>query len=550
MVMATTVRTFIDKIAGDIFVGISRHHLRRFLRHTTQTQAIQQQQLKEILKNSDNSDFGRKHNFAKINSTADYRQRVPIHEYETLRPWIEAVFAGNTQALFNDPAATRGFGFTSGTAAAPKIIPFTTSAIETYIRGWLLWGIEAFPAHPHAYSGKILALTGEDKQQLTNTKLPITNMASLTASKQMHLVRRRYIIPSWVNTISDTATRLYLTARIALENPDITFVTTANPSTLITLARLIRDEAPAMIRDIHDGTGPANVAGQQQRLRPNRQRAKILEQLANRGKLRPVDYWPNLALLAVWLGGTLSWYLPELEHWYPNIPKRDPGLIATEGRFTIPFADNDNSGVLAIESGYFEFLPSGTVGDQTLEAHELDVGGDYELIVTTHGGLFRYRMHDIVRCVSKLGDSPQLAFLRKDAGFWNFTGEKISAEQVAECLARLHREFRMPTTHLALAPVFAETPHYALLGESDTFVDVIPNDLARAFELHLKDVNIEYRDKRHSGRLGAVQFREITVGSWERWKAIWRQHSGASLEQVKPPILISDIKLLDKLLQS
>ena len=75
---------------------------------------------------------------------------------------------------------------------------------------------------------------------------------------------------------------------------------------------------------------------------------------------------------------------------------RDLGLRATEGTFSIPLTDGVADGVLALHSNFYEFIPIDEIDQEsptTLRAHELTLGAQYYLVITTFGGLYRYDMN-------------------------------------------------------------------------------------------------------------------------------------------------------------
>ena len=79
------------------------------------------------------------------------------------------------------------------------------------------------------------------------------------------------------------------------------------------------------------------------------------------GPLYPKDYWPtdgDRHQLDRRQHGAVPAALP---HYFGEPPVRDVGLIASEGRMTIPLADGTPSGVLDITSHYFEFIPEGEI---------------------------------------------------------------------------------------------------------------------------------------------------------------------------------------------
>src|SRR5262249_44547129 len=138
----------------------------------------------------------------------------------------------------------------------------------------------------------------------------------------------------------------------------------ANPSTLVNLARAGDQEKESLIRDLHDGTlsprfeVPPDVRAALARKsrRRHRERGKELEEIVRRtGTLYPRDYWPRDCIIGNWTGGSVGSYLRHFPRYYGATPVRDIGLLASEGRMTIPLSDGTPSGVLDITTHYFEF---------------------------------------------------------------------------------------------------------------------------------------------------------------------------------------------------
>ena len=135
---------------------------------------------------------------------------------------------------------------------------------------------------------------------------------------------------------------------------------------------------------------------------------------------------------------------------------------------TIPLQDSSRAGVLDFYHHYFEFIPveeHDSKRPTVLEAHELIEGRDYFILLTTSGGLYRYNIQDVVRCVGFEGQAPLLEFLSKGKSFSNLTGEKISEHQVIEAVQRSFRELGLAIDTFTLAPVMEEMPRYVLLIE-------------------------------------------------------------------------------------
>src|SRR5262249_11569417 len=140
----------------------------------------------------------------------------------------------------------------------------------------------------------------------------------------------------------------------------------ANPSTILAMARLGDREHAVLIRDLYNGTidDRWDISPEIRRaLRlwtsiPHRRAARRLERIVRRtGRLLPMDYWPNLDFLSNWMGGTMKAYLRGYPEYFGETPVRDVGLIASEGRMTIPIEDGTPAGLLDIRHHYFEFIP-------------------------------------------------------------------------------------------------------------------------------------------------------------------------------------------------
>src|SRR6202035_5605187 len=138
---------------------------------------------------------------------------------------------------------------------------------------------------------------------------------------------------------------------------------------------------------------------------------------------------------------------------------RDVGLIASEGRMTIPFTDGSPAGVLDVTSHYFEFIPEAEADSDrptVLGAHELQEGGRYFILLTTGYGLYRYHIHDLVRVTGFHNGTPLIEFLSKGAHFANITGEKLSEYHVTQSMAAVLRELDLNLTSYTVAPIWPD----------------------------------------------------------------------------------------------
>jgi hypothetical protein len=529
-----------------------------FLDQTTRAGAVQRDLLLGMVARHAGSDFGRDHHFGEIKSVADFRKQVPVRGYDGHEPYIARVRLGEIGALFGAGTTVRMFAMTSGTTAQPKTIPVTQESLNGYREGWTIWGIRAFDDHPAMIKTglkPILQLASDWRESFTPSGIPCGAITGLTSQMQSLLVRTVYCMHPAASKIKDVESKYYVALRLSAHR-DVGTVIAANPSTILAIARLGDREKETLIRDLADGTVSKKwtIPDEVRRAIRSRTRwrrphaARRLEQIVERtGRLLPKDYWPNLQFLSNWTGGTMGAYLRGYPEYFGETPVRDVGLIASEGRMTIPIEDNTSAGLLDIRHHYFEFIPEDQ-GDSdapdVLGATELEEGKRYFILPTTAGGLYRYHIQDLVRCVGYRGETPLIEFLNKGAHYSSLTGEKLSEFQVVAAGDRAQRELGVRLRSFLLLPEWGEPPGYVLLVEEGDADPEMAGRLAREMEHQLLALNVEYENKRSTLRLAPIRVRRIPAGSWAEFQRKRLARSGGTVEQYKQPLLMPDLEAL------
>lgn len=538
----------------------TRRQLQAFLCSTRRCRETQAATLAQILELNAASDFSRERGLTGSLTAAEFRRRIPVGDFETVRPYVERLKAGEFSALLGPRNRLLMFTLSSGTTSDSKYIPITDHFLKAYRHGWQSWGICAMDAHSKLHSQDILQLSSDYDQFRTPAGTPCGNISGLVGAMQSPIVRLMYAAPQGITKLREPEAKQYAILRIAALNRHVGLVMTANPSTLIQIARLADRERETLIRDIADGTldsrfdlGDAVPRGLRRRLtRRDRLRARELELAVERtGHLYPRDIWPELTLAGVWTGGSVGAYLETMRPLYGNIPVRDHGLSASEGRMTIPLEDETSAGVLDVGTHYFEFIPEEEHGqpDATiLEAHELEPGRNYFILLTTVSGLYRYDIRDVVRCTGYFETTPLLEFLHKGAHIANITGEKLSESQVVSAVKSIARRRQMDLGHFTVSPVWGDPPRYRMHLESAH----VPDDAVWRSVLHevdaeLQRLNCEYQEKRKTARLEPLEGRLLPAGTWQRFARSRQNRVGGSVEQYKHPCLIPDLQFSERL---
>jgi hypothetical protein len=465
---------------------------------------------------------------------------------------------GEVEALLSDRKVLM-FALTSGTTAARKFIPVTPRYLADYQRGWNIWGLQVFNDHPSMTLRPILQMSGDCDEFRTEADICCGTVTGLTAKMQKRIVQWVYCVPHSAGRIREASAKYYTALRLSIAR-DVGMIVAANPSTLVNMARTGDREKESLIRDLYDGTlnrdleiAPDVRAQLAPRIRRERAAARRLEDIVRRtGTLYPRDYWQQDCLLGNWTGGSVGAYMRHYPKYYGNMPVRDVGLIASEGRMSIPLADGTSSGVLDVTTHYYEFIPEQEIDSLqpvVLSAHELEEGHNYYILPTTAFGLYRYHICDLVRVTGFYNQTPLVEFLSKGSHFANITGEKISEYHVTQAMEQVLREMNLSLTAYSLAPCWDdEQPYYGLfIEETDLAGPSVGATLAKLLDLRLGKLNIEYAAKRESQRLGAVRLQNLPSGAWQYWDRRFQAERGGTFEQYKHPCLISDPNFRDSL---
>jgi hypothetical protein len=535
---------------GKVVAAPVRRQLFAFDAATHRPRELQQALLRDVLRFQSGTAFARDHRLDEDCSVDEFRRRVPVAGYDYIEPYIARVRRGDPAALLGDPRVHM-FALTSGTTAARKYIPVTPQYLAAYRRGWNLWGLKVFRDHDGVKLRRIVQLSGDWDEYRTEAGIPCGSVTGLTATAQKRLIRWLYCVPPVVGRVKDPAAKYYLALRLSLPYP-VGMIIAASPSTVVNMARAGDRDKEHLLRDLRDGTLSRHVdipedvrAALVRRLRRHPERVKELEAIVARtGTLYPKDYWPGDCLLGNWTGGSMGSYLRHYPRYFGTPLVRDVGLIASEGRMTIPMESGTPSGVLDITTHYYEFIPEAEADSHrptVLGAHELKEGGRYFILLTTNYGLYRYHIYDLVRVTGFHNATPLIEFLSKGSSISSIAGEKLSEYQVAHATAGALQELDAAVSSYSLAPCWDdEMPYYGLFIERGDLSEEAAGNLAGRLDARLREANIEYASKRDTCRLGAVRPEWVKTGFWQEWDRERLERSGGTPEQYKHPCLITD----------
>ena len=244
--------------------------------------------------------------------------------------------------------------------------------------------------------------------------------------------------------------------------------------------------------------------------------------------------WPRLALISCWADAGAARFLPELREAFPGVEIQPKGLLATEGFVSFPLVDRP-AAALAVRCHFFEFEEADRSGPAPCRlAHELDRHGRYRVIVTTAGGLYRYRLHDEVEVVGFHNQCPLIRFLGKGDQVSDLVGEKLAEPHVRDVLDRLPVLRAIRPRFALLVPVLDRPPRYRLYIQghaTDSLLDALRVELQCGLE-----ENSYYRHAVALGQLAVAEVSALDPAGESAWR-LYERHclgEGQRCGDIKP----------------
>ncbi len=466
---------------------------RRFERALRDPGAVQRRLLRDYLRANAETVFGRRHRFAEIDSVAAWRRRVPLASYDDLVPLVERVRGGEPGVLTREPVHC--LLPSSGSTAARKLIPFTDRLAREFRRAIGPWCVDLFRRHPRLRDGRAYwsispAIDGGAEQPWA-VPVGFDEDTAYLGGHYRGLVERTLAVPGAVRLLADVECFRYATLAHLLKAADLTLISVWHPSFLTLLLEPLQRHWHALLADIEAGTLtlPGSVGWVGPSLQPDPARAAELRRL---GPADPAALWPRLEVISCWADGHAAGAASELAARFPKVALEPKGLVATEGFVTLPFR---GARPMAVASHFFELLDERS---RPCLVDELRHGGEYSVVVTNGGGLYRYQLRDRVRVEGFLGATPCLTFLGKEDRISDRRGEKLTDGHVARALERELRPLDLGVAFAMLAPdEDGGGPRYTLYLESER---PPPADLGLRLERRLEE-NPHYRYCRSLGQL-------------------------------------------------
>lgn len=523
-------------LAHNLWLGACLPDYYAFRRALHAVAGVQWAVLRDLLRRNAASRYGRAHGFASITSVAEYQRRVPLVDYDQLRPAIEQIAAGAQAVLTSE--AVRLLEPTSGSSAATKLIPYTVGLQASFQRAISPWLADLLLHEPQVRRGRaywqVTPLAQQKRRSSGGLPIGFAEDSAYLGGLQQRLSGLVLATPPALALLDSIETLRYVTLLALLRCGDLRLISVWNPTFLSLLLERLVPWGEQLVRDLARGTlcppealPPTMAARLGHWLRPDPQRAALVHMALQAAPSAPELHrmlWPHLRLVSCWADGYAARYAHSLAQSLPQAMLQPKGLIATEGFVSFPLL-NQAGAALALRSHFFEFLP--VAGGQPRLAHQLALGESYEVVLSTAGGLYRYRLYDLVEVVGHLAACPLLRFQGKRNLVADWFGEKLNEQHVRAALDALFSRYAIDPSFAMLAcNTSLHPPAYMLYLEAVITPDIQPT-LAQALEQQLEQ-NIHYRYCRSLGQLGPLRIFKIHSGAQNAYLAACQRHGQRS----------------------
>jgi hypothetical protein len=481
--------------------------VRRFRAAVRNPEAAQGAWLKRFLRDNADTAFGRAHQYRDITSVTQFRQRVPVTNYEGLAPWLARIERGEREVLTREPV--RVLERTSGSVTGPKHIPYTAGLLSDFGAATGPWLDDLSRAFPSLLTSRqywsLSPVAREPEVTSGGLRIGLEDDSEYFDAATRFAMKRLFAVDGAVARLRDLAQWRRATLEQLLAAEDLGFISVWNPSFLTLLMEALEREWPSYVESL----SPARRAGIDARL----QRA---------GDFVGEALWPRLRLISCWTDAWAAQAVPGLRRFFPTTPFQGKGLLATEGVVSFPLWGQP-APVAAVASHHLEF--ESLEGEGVFGVHSLRKNATYAPLLTTRGGFARYRLPDAVRCVGFFEHAPLLQFEGRLDRSSDLRGEKLNATFVERAVRETLNEH--PAVFAMVAPEMSEPPRYVVFVEGAQSPQILAADLEQRFceAMH-------YRYARELGQLGPVHAVAVQGGE-QRYLAEQRRR-GVRLGDVKP----------------
>ncbi len=538
--------------------AFARYHKAAFITKTRQVEAVQARFLKDLLRAHRDTALGEAFGLRDIRTIDQFRTQVPILPYSHYEPYTNRIAQGETNVMTAEPVVY--LTLTSGSTGKKKLIP-TTRRSQNGFRSASLVSMgflrEALRQSDRDF-GKLLVTNSTQVWGYTDAGIAYGPSSAGVLRMEKWLYKHCFAHPYESLQVSNSLARHYLCLLFALRDESLRGMVANFPMLILRTCTYLETYAEALIEDLAKGTiAPwlelePNLRQQLERqwsAVPQRA-AQLREVWRSQGRLTPHLAWPNLSYIATARGGTSDFYFERFPDYFGDTPGWGAAYASAEGMFSVYHRLNDDSSILSVESGFYEFIPQDqwdVEQPKTLLPMEVKVGEQYRILTTNYGGFYRYDIGDVVEVVGFYNQAPLIVFRYRRGGFISSTTEKTTEFHVTQVMQTLQQAFDLPLEDFCVTLSAEEFPARYLVNVELATGRTLPDaqHFLDAFDRQLQSVNTHYAISRRDP-IPPPRLRILAPGSFAEVRQRQLQ-KGMPDSQLKFPHISEDRTFLEGL---
>ena len=537
----------LSKAAMRLMVTKGNGSLRRLEKNAKAPMEINRALLMKILRDNQDTAYGKAHHFSEIRTIEDYRKQVPISVYEDFAPMIERTKDGEENLLTS--AKILGYSRTSGSSGVPKYIPATDSSLTAYVRyTWtraLALGAREKKKNGEVFRpGRGVFLSPATNECLPNG-LPCSNIAEIGAREYGRFYPYILTVPTKDLFDMHDGDYIYNIYRFALADEDVTFIFSVFFSVNVSQLAYLQKNWRVIVDDIEHGTISEKIDLKPEvrekllhHIKPMPKRAAYLRKQFEQGFDETLlkRLWPNLTVLCSIGNASFKPAADYVRSFAKGVPFDFSIYGASEGLIGACYELESTDMQLLVDSCFFEFIPAEAEADSAerpvLTLDQLEQGKKYEILITTCAGLYRYHLKDVIEVKGFRNKCPLISFVYRKGQLFNVAGEKFSEEDARNTIEMFEKNHGIQVDHWLFYQDDSVMPNrYALVVESDADLDW--DACIDELEGYMGFCNKRYPGQRAKAFIGRMIVQKQQPGTHDAWSALCISR-GASAAQIKP----------------
>ena len=472
---------------------------------------VQQEWMYSLLKDASKTKFGKKNHFTDIKNYEQFKEQIPLNDYDSLKPYIERTRRGEQNLLWH--SEIKWFAKSSGTNEKSKFLPVSQESLNGchYNAGRDMITLHCFNnPETELFRGKNLALGGSFKEDQFENHNSFHGDVSAIIIQNLPMWAEFFRAPETSIALMDEWEGKLEKMALSMMNENVTSLAGVPSWMLVLLNRILEKKKAKTINEV----------------------------------------WPNLE---VYFHGGVSFepYKEQFLNLFNNNKVNFLQLYsASEGFFGIQDLSNSEELLLMLDYGiYYEFLPMEHIDDEqpkTLSLNEVELDKNYALIISTNAGLWRYQIGDTIKFTSL---SPyRIQITGRTKHFINAFGEELIIDNAEKALAKACAETACAITEYTACPIYFKGNE---AGAHEWIIEFeqAPKELARFTEIldqNLRELNSDYDAKRYKDMaLGLPKIHQAPNGTFYTWM----KNRGKLGGQHKVPRLANERKYVEEILK-